>query len=210
MGPQVVGVGGSVGNGRLLYLLRSCTKDLMEHVHRGEHIRSRDLDVPGGYAMKANAGDRYRCSDASCGCQVEIRNPSRLQADGGSTAAQSGRSGATGISGRSSGTGSLRSAESQSTSTQGAYGSQEGTGEGTFGTSGGSSGMMQGRYGSDSTAGSSGSTPSSTPSSRTMEDSPAGPFPQHSGSGTLFCFCGKPMHRAGQGESQSSSRTAEA
>jgi hypothetical protein len=160
--------------------------------------------------MKANVGDRYRCSDASCGCQVEIRNPSRLQADGGSTAAQSGRLGATGISGSSSGTGSLRSAESQSTSTQGDSGSQGGTGEGTFGTSGGSSGMMQGRYCSDSTTGSSGSTPSSTPSSRTIEDSPAGPFSQHSGSGTLSCFCGKPMYRAGQGEWQRSTRTARA
>jgi hypothetical protein len=201
---------GRAGNGRLWYLLRSCTKDLMEHVHRGEHIRSRYLDVPGGYAMKASAGDRYRCSDAGCGCQVEIRNPSRLQADGGSTAAQSGRSGATGISGSSSGTGSLRSAESQSTSTQGDYGSQGGTGEGTFGTSGGNSGMTQGRFGSDSTTGSSGSTPSSTPSSRTIEDSPAGPFSQHSGSGTLSCFCGKPMYRAGQGEWQRSTRTARA
>jgi hypothetical protein len=201
---------GRVGNGRLLYFLRSCSKDPMEHVHRGEHLRSRDLDVPGGYAMKATACDGYRCSDASCGCQVEIRNPSRLQADGGSTAAQSGRSGATGISGSSSGTGSLLSAESQSTSTQGDYRGQGGTGEGTFGTWGGSSGMMQGRYGSDSSTGRSGSTPSSTPSSRTVEDSPAGPFSQHAGSGTLFCFCGKPMHRAGQGESQSSGRTARA
>jgi hypothetical protein len=181
----------------------------MEDVHSGEHIRSRDLDVPGGYPMKANAGDHYRCSDASCGCEVEIRNPSRLQADGGSTAAYSGSSGATGISGSLSGTGSLRSAESQSTSTQGDYGSQ-GTGAGTFETPGGRSDRMQRRYGSDSSTGSSGSTPSSTASSRTMEDSPAGAFSQHSGSGDLSCFCGKPMLRTGQGESQSSSRAARA
>jgi hypothetical protein len=158
--------------------------------------------------MKANAGDRYRCSDASCGCEVEIRNPSRAEGDVGSSAAQSGSSGGTGISGSSSGTGSLRSAESQSTSTQGDYGSQGATGEGTFGT-------FRRQFGNDAGALWLGQhcglkRVNSTPSSRTMEDSPAGPFSQHSGSGTLSCFCGKPMHRTAEGESQTSSRAARA
>jgi hypothetical protein len=135
-----------------------------------------------------NAGDRYSCSDSSCGCEIEIRNPGRAEGSGGT------ESGVVSSDRESLDPGSLRAAETQSTSTQGDYGSQGATGEGTFGTpGGGGSTMMSGRYGSKIESN------KSTPSDRTAANS---------GDGHISCFCGKPMRRTGIGEHTPSSRAA--
>jgi hypothetical protein len=137
-----------------------------------------------------NAGDRYTCSDSSCGCEIEITNPGRAQESAGAD------SGVTSSERESMDPGSLRAAETQSTSTQGDYGSQGASGEGTFGTSGGGgSSMMSGRYGSKIVH----ETDKSTPSDRTAAAS---------GDGHISCFCGKPMRRTGIGDQAPFSRTA--
>ncbi len=137
-----------------------------------------------------SAGDRYTCSDSSCGCEVEIRNPGHAQSNSGAGPDVPDQ--------ESLDPGSLRRAEAQATSTQGDFGSQGATGEGTFGTSGsGESAMMSGRYGSRITH-----NETSTPSERTVAGSSAN---EH-----FSCFCGKPMRRTGLGEQTPSSRTATA
>jgi hypothetical protein len=139
-----------------------------------------------------NAGDRYTCSDSSCGCEVEIRSPGhQVKSDPGPESSVDSPN-------ESFDPGSLRRAETEAISTQGDYGSQGATGEGLFGTSGGGgSSMMSGRYGSKITLES-----DSTPSDRTAA----------SGSDThgFSCFCGKPMRRTSVGEHTLSSRAATA
>jgi hypothetical protein len=120
-----------------------------------------------------NAGDRYTCSDSSCGCEIELRNPGRAEESGAT------ESGVVSSDRQSLDPGSLRAAETQTTSTQGDYGSQRATGEGTFGII---------------------HEPSkSTPSDRTAASS---------GDGHISCFCGKPMRRTGTGDQLPSSRAA--
>lgn len=137
-----------------------------------------------------NAGDRYTCSDSSCGCEIEITNPGRAQATAGTD------SGVASSERESVDPGSLRAAETQSTSTQGDYGSQGATGEGTFGTSGsGGSAMMSGRYGSRIIH----ESEKSTPSDRTAASS---------SDGHISCFCGKPMRRTGVGVQTPPSKAA--
>jgi hypothetical protein len=116
-------------------------------------------------------GDRYVCSDSSCGCEIEVKTPSsRLGA--GSTPSR-------GIGYEESGSGKgMRTAESQPISTPGDFGSQGATGEGTFGTSAASGpATTQGRYGS--------SIPRAT-----QKETPS--------TGDFICCCGELMQKTGQ------------
>jgi hypothetical protein len=107
--------------------------------------------------MKAQVGERYRCSDASCGCEIEVISPGRMQnesyragsANTGSQARPSNERPVGGSATEESEVGSLRNAESGSISTPGDFGSQGATGEGVFCTSGGNQrSTMSGRLGS--------------------------------------------------------------
>lgn len=110
--------------------------------------------------MKTRVGERYQCSDPSCGCEIEITSPSRMSADssmGGSYSGSMPGSGENRSIGGSAtgetGAGTLRDAESGGISTPGDYGSQGATGEGVFGTSGGNQrSTMSGRFGSSTGA----------------------------------------------------------
>jgi hypothetical protein len=154
--------------------------------------------------MRASTGDRYTCSDSSCGCEVEVKNPSRHQTEAGTSAARSASADTAYVD--STDVDTLRSEETESTSSQGDYGSQGAGSEGVFGTSGaGSSFTTQGRYGSDVTRHP--GAPSSA--SRSSVSQPVSK-PSSQGSQSNFsCCCGKPMHRAGQFETPST-RTASA
>src|SRR5471030_262210 len=100
--------------------------------------------------MKTSTGDRYTCSDPSCGCEVEVKNPSRHQTEVGTNTARSANAGTPYVD--STDVDTLRSEATESTSSQGDFGSQGATSEGMFGTSGaGTSFTTQGRYGSSVT-----------------------------------------------------------
>jgi hypothetical protein len=153
--------------------------------------------------MRASTGDRYTCSDPNCGCEVEVKNPSRHQIEAGTNAARSANAGTPYVD--STDVDTLRSEETESTSSQGDYGSQGATSEGMFGTSGaGASFTTQGRYGS--------STPHSSAPATGSRSNVGQSASQPSGQGSrsdFSCCCGKPMHRAGQFETPST-RTASA
>jgi hypothetical protein len=170
-----------------------CMEYPMEQSCRRGAYSISDLEVQGGCAMR-NTGDRYTCSDSSCGCEVEVRNPGR-QAKG-----DAGPEFSVDSPNESFDPGSLRRAETEAISTPGDYGSQGATGEGLFGTSGGGgSSMMSGRYGSKIMHE---SDSHSTPSDRTVaSDSEIRSF---------SCFCGKPMRRTSVSEQTPSRRTATA
>jgi hypothetical protein len=153
--------------------------------------------------MNAQVGERYRCSDSNCGCEIEVTSPGRMQknenygansADTGSQGRSSNERSIGGSVTEETGVGSLRNAESGSISTPGDFGAQGATGEGVFGTSGGSQrSTMSGRLGS--TTGSSlrsGSRGGSTPNTETGS----------SDESNFYCTCGQPMPKA------QSSRTA--
>jgi hypothetical protein len=87
-------------------------------------------------------GERYKCSDANCGCEIEVTNPGRTQQEtsgdssmnAGSFNERSRNNQPTGASGTGeTGVGALRNAESAGISTPGDFGSQGATGEGVFG-----------------------------------------------------------------------------
>jgi hypothetical protein len=150
--------------------------------------------------MNAQVGERYRCSDSNCGCEIEVTSPGRMHNDSFSVGSAN-----TGSQGRSSneqpiggsateetGVGSLRNAESGSISTPGDFGSQGATGEGVFGTSGGNQrSTASGRLGSttgsilksSSPSGSQRSTTSSIEVGSTAESN-------------FYCVCGQPMQKA--------------
>jgi hypothetical protein len=150
--------------------------------------------------MNAQAGERYKCSDANCGCEIEVTNSGRTQQETSSDSSmnvgsfheRSRSNQPTGAS--ATGVGALRNAESAGISTPGDFGSQGATGEGVFGTSVGnqrstSSAWVQLRPaplrpGSQSSRASNIETVSS-------------------GESNFYCACGQPMHKA-----QSSSRAA--
>jgi len=153
--------------------------------------------------MNAQVGERYRCSDSNCGCEIEVTSPSRMQnesfgASSFNTGSQSRSSNERPIGGSATeetGVGSLRNAESAGISTPGDFGSQGATGAGVFGTSGGNQrSTSSGRLGS-TTGGSlkSGSQTSNTSSIETGS----------TGESNFYCACGQPMHKA-----QSASRAA--
>ena len=142
-------------------------------------------------------GERYRCSDATCGCEIEVTKPGRLQSESFGTSSMNASpmndrlqtnqpmgGSATG----DTGVGSLRNAETAGISTPGDFGSQGATGEGVFGTSGGNQrSTSSGRLGS--TTGStlkSGSQPSSASNIGTAS----------TGESNFYCACGQPMQKA--------------
>jgi hypothetical protein len=157
--------------------------------------------------MNTQVGERYKCSDANCACEIEVTKPSRMQNESfGGTSMNAGlpndRSQTNRPIGGSAtdetGVGTLRNAESAGISTPGDFGSQGATGEGVFGTSGGNQhSTASGRL--DSTTGS--SLRSSSPSSSTSNIE-AGSTTAES---NFYCVCGQPMQRA-----QPASRAASA
>lgn len=143
--------------------------------------------------MNSQVGDRFTCSNANCGCEVEIKQPSNMSAErsggakGGSSSLESGAGNAP----------TTRRTGSEPVSTQGDYGSQGATGEGTFGTSGTGdpNALGSGRYDRESTrvresSGSSGLSESGRQSSGLM----------------LICFCGSEMRPGKTGERAQAAR----
>src|ERR1700732_3821060 len=145
--------------------------------------------------MNAQVGERYRCSDSNCGCEIEVTSSGRLGNESyGASPVNTGsqRSPSERPIGGSvtdeTGVGSLRNAESASVSTPGDFGSQGATGEGVFGTSGGNQRFTaSGRLGS--TTGS--SLKSSSQTSRTSNIEAGS-----TGESNFYCACGQPMHKA--------------
>jgi hypothetical protein len=153
--------------------------------------------------MNAQVGERYRCSDSNCGCEIEVTSSGRLgnESYGASpvnTGSQSRSPSERAIGGSvtdETGAGSLRNAESASVSTPGDFGSQGATGEGVFGTSGGNQrSTASGRLGPTGSSLKSGSQGSSSTSNIETGSS---------GESDFYCACGQPMQKA-----QPSSRAA--
>src|SRR3984893_720274 len=155
--------------------------------------------------MNTQVGERYKCSDANCACEIEVTKSSRMQNEGfGSSSMNTGSlnersqtnqpigGSATGETGASpTGVGSLRNAESAGISTPGDFGSQGATGEGVFGTSGGNrrstaSGRLGSTTGSTLKSGSQGSQRASTSNIEIGSR----------GESNFYCVCGQPMHKA--------------
>jgi hypothetical protein len=142
--------------------------------------------------MNAQVGERYRCSDSNCGCEIEVMSPGRMQnencsASSAGTGSQSKSSNERPIGGAATeetGVGSLRNAESAGVS----IGSQGATGEGVFGTSGGNqrstaSGRLGATTGSSLKSGSQRSSTSNIETGSTRESN-------------FYCACGQPMHQS--------------
>jgi hypothetical protein len=164
------------------------------------------LDEPSGFqeeSMNTQVGERYKCSDANCACEIEVTKPSRMQNE----SFGSGSMNAGSISDRSqsnqpiggqatsetgaspTGVGSLRNAESAGISTPGDFGSQGATGEGVFGTSGGNQrSTASGRLGSTT-----GSTLKS--GSRSSGSSTSNIETGSSGESNFYCACGQLMQK---------------
>jgi hypothetical protein len=150
--------------------------------------------VPEG-TMNTQVGERYKCSDANCACEIEVTKPSRMQNEGFSrgsmnTASLNEQSNQPtgGSVTEDTGVGSLR-AESAGICTPGDFGSQGATGEGVFGTSGGNQrSTSSGRLGS--TTGSSIKSGSRSVSSTTNIETGS------AGESNFYCACGQPMQKA--------------
>ena len=165
--------------------------------------------------MNTQVGERYKCSDANCACEIEVTKPSRMQNESfGSTSTNAGSFNdrsqtnqpiggqATGETSASpTGVGSLRNAESATISTPGDFGSQGATGEGVFGTSGGNQrSTASGRLGSTT-----GSTLKSSSPSGSQRSSTSSIEAGSTSESNFYCVCGQPMQRA-----QPASRAASA
>ena len=145
--------------------------------------------------MSNQVGDRYTCTDPDCGCEIEIKMPSRTASESLGYAAESAArvtaASEVGYATRTSEVGT----SGGSVSTPGDFGSQGATGEGVFGSSGTESAMRQGRYGSDQRR-----------TSMSSSESTKGSEILGSANSALICFCGKRMT---QSESRAQSvRTA--
>jgi len=148
--------------------------------------------------VNAQAGERYRCSDANCACEIEVTSPGRMQNEsyGASSVSswsqnKSSSETATAAHPQETRAGSLRNAESATISTPGDFGSPGATGEGVFGTSGGNqrstaSGRLGSTTGSTLKSGSQGSQRASTSNIETGS----------TGESNFYCACGQPMHKA--------------
>ncbi len=155
--------------------------------------------------MNIQAGERYKCSDANCACEIEVTNPSRMQEESFSSSSMNARN-ADSLNDRSptnqaiggpatgeTGAGSLRKAESAGISTPGDFGSQGATGEGVFGTSGGNQrSTASGRLGSTTGASTTGTTLKSGSQRSNTSSIELGSAAQAS----FYCVCGQPMHKA--------------
>jgi hypothetical protein len=164
--------------------------------------------------MQSQVGERYRCSDPDCGCEIQITAVSRLQDETSLNENANDRSVGGAATGET-GVGTLRNAEASGISTPGDFGSQGATGEGVFGTSGGGQrSTMSGRFGSSTgglRSGATGSPASREGSSSSGSDDSAG-FSTDDDSTLIeeesfFCFCGQPMTKT---TGQTSSRAARA
>ncbi len=157
--------------------------------------------------MQTQVGERYRCSDPDCGCEIEITAAGNSRDDVlmGDSNLDSDRSIGGSATGET-GAGSLRDAETGGISTPGDFGSQGATGEGIFGTSGGGQrSTMSGRLGSSTASLRSGrtGTPASGADSNVSgsrdESSFGGSDDDQSVSALgeeddgFFCQCGEPM-----------------
>jgi hypothetical protein len=147
--------------------------------------------------MNAQVGERYRCSDSNCGCEIEVTSPGRMQnesygANSTNTVSQGRSSDERPIGGSATdetGVGSLRNAESAGISTSGDFGSQGTTGEGVFGTSGGNQrSTASGRLGS--------TTGNSLKSGSRSSGSTSNIETGSSGESNFYCACGQPMQKA--------------
>jgi hypothetical protein len=101
--------------------------------------------------MSSQVGERYRCSDPECGCEIEVKSASNTSGEEYSGLSPNPTTGRTvGASAMDeTAAGSLRNAETGGISTPGDFGSQGATGDGVFGTSGGNQrSTMSGRLGS--------------------------------------------------------------
>ena len=147
--------------------------------------------------MSNQVGDRYTCTDPDCGCEIEIKAPSRTADESVGYAAESAArvtaASEVGYATRTSEVGT----SGGSVSTPGDFGSQGATGEGVFGSSGTGteSATRQGRYGSDQRR----ISMSSSERTEASED-------LASMNSAPICFCGKRMTQS-EARSQSA-RTA--
>jgi len=181
-------------------------KYLMEPSHPAFQYWPTNHLGSGRPAMNTQVGERFKCSDANCACEIEVTKPSRMQNesfDGTSMNAGSlndrsqnnqpigGR--ATGETSASpTGVGSLRNAESATISTPGDFGSQGVTGEGVFGTSGGNQrSTASGRLGSTT-----GSTLKSSSPSGSHRSSTSSIEAGSAEESNFYCVCGQPMQKA--------------
>jgi hypothetical protein len=146
--------------------------------------------------MNAQVGERYRCSDSNCGCEIEVTSPGRMQNEYGASSANTGSQGRSserpigGSATDETGVGSLRNAESAGVSTPGDFGSQGATGEGVFGTSGGNQrSTASGRLGSTTGSSLKSGSRSSVSSTSNIETGA-------SGESNFYCACGQPMQKA--------------
>lgn len=159
--------------------------------------------------MRSQVGERYRCSDPGCGCEIEVKSASNTSSNefpGRSSLSTGERP--VGVSATDeTAAGSLRSAETGGISTPGDFGSQGATGEGVFGTSGGNQrSTMSGRLGSVAGAFKSDRADSSAVNFDSG-DSIAGEAANDEG-GLIVgdeeegfsCCCGQPMVRSGAAE----------
>ena len=124
--------------------------------------------------MSNQIGDRYTCSDPSCGCEIEIKRPcGMLLKSGEEFSSASDRS----VPSRTAG-------EPSNISTQDDFGRQGATGEGIFGTAGSATetATRQGRYSLD------------TASSRLAGSEDRGDSDGQNAAPT--CFCGNKMDQA--------------
>lgn len=144
--------------------------------------------------MNVQAGERYRCSDSNCGCEIEITTPSAVQDDSEEfgIGSPNDRSIVGSLSAKEAG--SLHHAETSAICTPGDYGSLGATGEGLFGTSGGTQlATASGRLGSTSV------TDSRSNSSNTSDIESGS-----TGQVTFSCCCGRPMRKSSsRGDSSS-------
>ena len=151
--------------------------------------------------MNTQVGERYKCSDANCACEIEVTKPSRMQNESfGSSSMNTGslndRSQTNQPIGGSAtgetGVGSLRNAESAGISTPGDFGSQGATGEGVFGTSGGNQrSTASGRLGTTT-----GSTLKSSLPSGSQRSSSSSIESGSTAESNFYCVCGQPMQKA--------------
>jgi hypothetical protein len=185
----------------LLALLRQTPDGTMPS--RRPILPRRTIWVP--EANNTQVGERYKCSDVNCACEIEVTKPSRMQNESfGSGSMNTGSLNdrshtnqpiggqATGETGASpTGVGSLRDAESATISTPGDFGSQGATGEGVFGTSGGNQrSAASGRLGSTTDSTLKSDSPSGSQRSGTSSIE-AGP----TGEANFYCLCGQPMEK---------------
>lgn len=82
--------------------------------------------------MNAQAGERYRCSDANCGCEIEITNPSAAQDDSDNEVIGSANDRSIVGSLSNADAASQRYSAARAISTPGDYGSRDPGGEGLY------------------------------------------------------------------------------